>query len=49
MLQSFYEWINPVTGEGAGAYPFRTGITAVRIALADILKKIERNSHSSSA
>jgi len=48
-LHSFYEWINPVTGEGAGAYPFRTGITAVRIALADILKKIERNSHSSSA
>jgi glycogen debranching enzyme len=48
-LHSFYEWINPVTGEGAGAYPFRTGITAIRIALADILKKIERNSHSPSA
>jgi len=48
-LHAFYEWTNPVTGEGSGAYPFRTGITAIRIALADILKKIERRSHSSSA
>jgi hypothetical protein len=41
-LHAFYEWINPITDEGSGAYPFRTGITAIRIALADILEKIKR-------
>jgi hypothetical protein len=44
-LQAFYEWINPITDQGSGAYPFRTGITAIRIAIADILEKI--NSESS--
>ncbi len=43
-LHAFYEWINPITDEGSGAYPFRTGITAIRIALADILKKISTES-----
>ena len=33
---AFYEWVNPNTGKGDGAYPFRTGISAVRIAIADI-------------
>lgn len=39
---AFYEWVNPNTGKGDGAYPFRTGISAIRIAIADILwrKKI---------
>ena len=45
-LHAFYEWINPITDQGSGAYPFRTGITAIRIAIADILEKI--NSESSS-
>jgi Glycosyl-hydrolase family 116, catalytic region len=48
-LHAFYEWINPITDEGSGAYPFRTGITTVRIAIADILEKIktERSSQPS--
>lgn len=29
--QTFYEWINPITGEGAGAYPFRTGIFTIHL------------------
>jgi hypothetical protein len=41
-LHAFYEWINPITDEGSGAYPFRTGITAIRIALVDILERIKR-------
>jgi glycogen debranching enzyme len=38
-----YEWINPITDKGQGAFPFRTGISAVRIAIADILNKKEIN------
>jgi hypothetical protein len=34
---SFYEWIDPITEQGNGAFPFRTGISAVRIAIYDIL------------
>jgi hypothetical protein len=34
---AFYEWINPITSEGNGAYPFRTGISAIRISLFEIL------------
>ena len=41
-LHAFYEWINPITDEGSGAYPFRTGITTIRIAIADILEKINQ-------
>jgi hypothetical protein len=36
----FYEWINPVNDTSGGVYPFRTGISAVRIAISDILVKI---------
>jgi glycogen debranching enzyme len=39
-MLAFYEWINPVTGRGDGAFPFRTGISAIRIAIADILSNI---------
>src|SRR5918912_1335663 len=46
-LHAFYEWINPITDEGSGAYPFRTGITTIRIAIADILEKIKREQSSS--
>jgi hypothetical protein len=40
-LHAFYGWINPTTDQGQGAYLFRTGISAIRIALADILEKIK--------
>jgi hypothetical protein len=36
---AFYEWINPKSGKGSGAYPFRTGICSVRNAVNHILKK----------
>jgi hypothetical protein len=47
-IHAFYEWINPITDEGSGSYPFRTGITTIRIAIADILEKIKSESSSSS-
>ena len=37
---AFYEWVNPITNEGNGAFPFRTGVSAVRIAISDILEKL---------
>jgi glycogen debranching enzyme len=41
-MHTFYEWINPITGEGNGAFPFRTGISAVRVSVFDILSNIRR-------
>lgn len=41
-MHTFYEWINPITREGNGAFPFRTGISAVRISVFDILNNIRR-------
>jgi len=38
-IHALYEWINPITDEGSGSCPFRTGITTIRIAIADILEK----------
>lgn len=38
---AFCEWVNPITGKRGGAFPFRTGISAIRIALADILGQME--------
>ena len=46
-IHTFYEWVNPITDQGGGAYPFRTGISAVRIAIADIVEKIKESSSSS--
>jgi Glycosyl-hydrolase family 116, catalytic region len=40
-MHTFYEWINPITDEGSGAFPFRTGISAVRISIADTIEKIK--------
>lgn len=37
---AFCEWVNPITNEGSGAFPFRTGVSAVRIAISDILEKL---------
>ncbi len=43
-LLAYYEWINPITGKGNGAFPFRTGIATIRIAISDILSNMERHS-----
>lgn len=40
-MNSFYEWTNPITNQGKGSYPFRTGISSIRIALLDIFGKID--------
>lgn len=37
---TFYEWVDPITGEGSGAFPFRTEISAVRVAIIDIFSDI---------
>jgi glycogen debranching enzyme len=39
-VHTFYEWVNPITDEGKGAFPFRTGISAVRISIVDIFNNI---------
>jgi glycogen debranching enzyme len=39
-MHAFYEWINPTTDEGKGAFPFRTGVSAVRVAIIDIFNNI---------
>ena len=41
-MRTFYEWVNPITDEGNGAFPFRTGISAVRVAIVDIFNNIGR-------
>jgi hypothetical protein len=42
-ILTFYEWVNPKTGQGGGAYPFRTGICTVRMAIDHVISYIERN------
>lgn len=37
-MYCFYEWINPVNKHPDGAFPFRTGISAVRTAVANIIQ-----------
>lgn len=32
-MRALYEWVNPIINLGSGAYPFRTGISAIRIAI----------------
>jgi hypothetical protein len=39
--EALYEWINPITDHPEGSFPFRTGISGIRTAIADILKKIK--------
>ena len=36
----FYEWLNPTSKTGGGAYPFRTGISAYRVTSFEIMSKI---------
>ncbi|HJR85109.1 MAG TPA: hypothetical protein VJ772_07050 [Nitrososphaeraceae archaeon] len=35
----FYEWLNPRTKTGGGAYPFRTGISAYRLTSYEIMSR----------
>src|SRR5919204_1161189 len=44
---SLYEWVHPINGIGNGARPFRTGISAMRIAIIDIFGKICKESEPS--
>jgi hypothetical protein len=44
---ALHEWLNPNTGTGDGAYPFRAGILSVRIVIADIFwRNRSRNNQS---
>ncbi len=36
----FYEWLNPTTKTGGGAYPFRTGISAYRVTSFEMMSKV---------
>ena len=36
----FYEWLNPITKTGGGAYPFRTGISAYRLTSFELMAKV---------
>ena len=38
-MLAFYEWANPISGKGDGSYPFRTGISSIRIAISEILAR----------
>ena len=42
-MHAFYEWVNPITDQPNGSFPFRTGIGGIRTAIVDILEKIKRN------
>jgi hypothetical protein len=46
-ILTFYEWVNPKTGQGGGAYPFRTGVCTVRMAIDHILSDIEQIKYKS--
>ena len=46
-IHAFYEWVNPITDHPDGSFPFRTGISGIRTAIADILEKIKRESSPS--
>jgi hypothetical protein len=39
-VHAFYEWIDPNTSQGHGAFPFRTGISTIRVVIAGVLLKI---------
>ena len=46
---AFYEWIDPNTEQGHGAFPFRTGISTMRIMATVLLFKIMREYSPSSS
>jgi hypothetical protein len=43
-VHAFYEWVNPITDHPDGSFPFRTGISGIRIAIVDILEKLKSSS-----
>ena len=45
-MYCFYEWINPVNKDPKGAFPFRTGISATRIAVANAVQQYTGSSPS---
>lgn len=38
-----YEWVNPFTNKGNGAYPFRTGISSLRLVIYEIFRILQIN------
>jgi hypothetical protein len=46
---AFYEWIDPNTEQGHGAFPFRTGISTMRIMVTGFLFKAMREYSPSSS
>jgi hypothetical protein len=38
-IHAFYEWVNPITDQSDGSFPFRIGISGIRTAVIDILQK----------
>ena len=40
-IHAFYEWVNSITDQPEGSFPFRTGISAMRTAIVEILEKIK--------
>ena len=38
-VKALYEWIDPIIAQGNGAFPFRTGLSAIRIAISDTLSR----------
>jgi hypothetical protein len=36
-----YEWVNPITNKGNGAYPFRTGISSLRLVIYDVFRILQ--------
>jgi glycogen debranching enzyme len=35
-MRALYEWVDPINDKGQGAYPFRTGISAIRNAIIEL-------------
>jgi hypothetical protein len=48
-IHTFYEWLNPKMDRGEGAFPFRTGISAVRLSIFDILKNMKSKQYNSNS
>jgi hypothetical protein len=46
---AFYEWIDPNTEQGHGAFPFRTGISTMGIMVTGFLFKVMREYSPSSS
>jgi hypothetical protein len=42
-IHSYYEWINPITDQPNGSFSFRTGISAVILAIAILSKRAKRS------